>query len=113
MYTMSGTTPDYTGVYNPEAPSHHHVDVEVDASFDIKVYDKDGNYETITPENVQVEKVYATVYNTAALIDIEGYDESKRKWNEELFQILLQYRMILHLTETLFLVLENHISLII
>lgn len=79
-----GTTPDYTGVYNPEAPSHHHVDVEVDASFDIKVYDKDGNYETITPENVQVEKVYATVYNTAALIDIEGYDESKKKWNEEL-----------------------------
>lgn len=79
-----GSKFDYTNVYDDKVEPHHHIDVEVDASFNIKVYDNDGNYKTISPTNVNVEKVYATVYNTASLIDIEGYDESRKKWNEEL-----------------------------
>lgn len=81
-----GSTHDYTNVYNDTVEPHHHIDVEVDASFNINVYDADGNYKSITPENVQVEKVYATVYNTAALIDIPGYDPEKKEWDEDLLE---------------------------
>ncbi|GEM_PF-2515713 len=82
----AGEVLDYTGVYDPESEPHHHIDVEVEALFNIHIYDADGNFTTIKPDNVHIEKVYATVYNTAALIDIDGYAKDRKKWDETLLE---------------------------
>lgn len=80
-----GSTHDYTNVYNDKMPPYHHVDVEIDADFKIHVYDENGQYKSITPENVKVQAVRATVYNTAALIDIPEYDSQKKEWDTTWF----------------------------
>lgn len=81
-----GSTHDYTNVYNDKMPAYHHVDVEIDAYFKIHVYDENGQYKSIAPENVKVQAVRATVYNTAALIDIPGYDSQKKEWDTTWFE---------------------------
>lgn len=81
-----GSTHDYTNVYNDKMPSYHHVDVEIDAGFKIHVYDESGQYQSIAPEDVKVKAVRATVYNTAALIDIPGYDSQKKEWDTTWFE---------------------------
>ncbi len=52
--------------------AYHHLDVEVEANFKIKIYNDDPNapeeYTTIEPSNITVTEVYAKVYNTGKLV---------------------------------------------
>lgn len=59
---------------------YHHLDVEIEANFDINVYRPDGSVHKIEPDpgSIRVTKVYATVYNTASLL--EG--DAKATWHE-------------------------------
>lgn len=57
---------------------YHHLDVEIDAKFDINVYRPDGTVRKVKPENVRVTEVTATVYNTASLLG-----SNSAVWNED------------------------------
>ena len=56
------------GKINP----YHHLDVEVEANFKIKIYNEDptakDDYIMIEPTDIEVVDVYAKVYNTGALV---------------------------------------------
>ncbi len=66
-----GIEKTFKGKENP----YHHLDVEVEANFKIKIYNEDpkspDEYITIEPTDIEVKEVYAKVYNTGKLVGNE------------------------------------------
>lgn len=64
---------------NKKSKRYLHLDVEVEAEFEINVYRPDGSVHKVKPDegSIKVTDVYATVYNTASLLGTGA------EWNED------------------------------